>query len=161
MTDITDQTNDEDEHLAGIPFPGPAAPLHVHVILQMWVGDETIDVGSVEFDGRAVFDAEPLSTVANDLSDLDWVFHNATVAGLVDGHDGPFAVEEPEDLAAYLEHRKNLGMTEAYPSAAEALEAGRIEHLKEKLATALAEVERLRGELGGVEVDTCAAPAST
>lgn len=155
MTDITHQTDEQSEHLAGNPFSDPASPLTVRIRLERWVGDYAQEIGSVEFDGRAVFDAEPLSTIANDLSDLDWVLHSATAAGLVDEHDGPFTVEEPEDLAEYIEHRENAGMTEAYPSAADSLAAARAEHLNTKLEDAIAEVKRLREALGVTGVEQC------
>lgn len=161
MTDITDQTDEQSKHLGGNQFSDPASPLTVRIRFERWVGDYAQEVGSVEFDGRAVFDAEPLSTIANDMSDLDWVLHSATAAGLVDEHDGPFTVEVPEDLAEYIEHRENAGMIEAYPSAADSLAAARAEHLNAKLEGAIAEVKRLREALGVTGGEQCSCRAAS
>ncbi|WP_404473438.1 hypothetical protein [Microbacterium aerolatum] len=137
----------EPKQAQGNPFSDPAAPLTVRVRLERWVGDYAQEIGSVDFDARAVFDSQHLDSIGTDQSDLDWVFYAAVANGLIENHDGPFTVEVPEDLAEYIEHRENAGMTEAYPSAAEALAATRVDHLQAKLQQTLAEAERLRAAI--------------
>ena len=110
----------------GNAYRDVTSPLTVSVRLERWDDrdrDYAMEVGRVEFDARAIFDARKLEDIDPEVtySDQDWVFHEAQNAGLVDGHDGPFTVELPEDFAEYIEHRENNGMVEPYEGAAESL----------------------------------------
>lgn len=151
MTDNTPEQDHLSEHPDANPFSDPAAPLSVHVRLERWDDDNAVEIGSVDFDGRDVFDSQPLDEIGDDRSDMDWVFYAATAAGLIDNHDGPFTVEVPGELGEYIAHRESAGMAEPYPSAAESLAEARVDHLRTKLEEATAEVERLRAEIAAAE----------
>lgn len=110
--------------LDGNTYSDLSAPLTVTVRLERWdERDNAIPVGHVEFDARALFDARDLASIDPETthSDEDWVFDEARAAGIVKNHDGPFTVQLPDDFEEYLEHRRDNGMVDAYPSAAESL----------------------------------------
>lgn len=151
MTDNAPEQHAASDHMNANPFSDPAAPLDVRVRLERWDDDNAVEIGSIEFDGRAVFDAQHLDTIGDHYSDLDWVFYTAITAGLIDNHDGPFTVYVPEELAEYIAHRESAGMNEPYPSAAASLAAARLDLLRTKLEEATAEVERLRAEIAEAE----------
>jgi hypothetical protein len=128
------------------------SPFTVTVQLERWDHrDNAVSVGSVEFDARAILDAQPLSDLANLDHDSDWVVEHAKELGLVD-HDGPYTLqlpdEEGETLEDYLSQREEQGMTEAYPSVDEALTAQATEHALEARREALATAARILAELG-------------
>lgn len=112
-----------DFELDGNAYRDVTSPLTVAVRLEQWTGKYSIEVGRVEFNARAIFDARNLAEIDPETtySDTDWVFHEAQSAGLVDGHDGPFTVELPDDFDEYLEHREDNGMVAPYEGAAESL----------------------------------------
>jgi len=127
----------------GNGFRDPAYPLTVEVRLEKWDSRDNIqEVGVVEFDARALFDrksVEDLESVVDGAGYRDWIYEQAVEAGLVEGHDGPFTVEEPEELEDYIEHRANSGMVDAYESADEILAAARLDALKTRRTKALEE----------------------
>lgn len=57
MTNTASEPLDRSENLDGNPFSDPAASLTVRVRLERWDGDNATQIGSVDFDGRAVFDS--------------------------------------------------------------------------------------------------------
>lgn len=108
----------------GNAYRDVTSPLAVQVRLERWEGDYAREVGRVEMDARALFDArslEDLRDIDADSNDQDWVFWEGSNAGLVPEHDGPFTVELPDDFQEYIEHRENNGMVVPYEGAAESL----------------------------------------
>lgn len=139
-------------HLAdGNGYHDVTYPATVIVRLERWdERDNAIEVGRVEFDARAIFDALSLSEIkrAHGNQDYDWIFQDAQTYGLTDEHDGPFTVDIPEDFEDYLVHRDENGMTDPYETAAEGLEVARVEHVLGKRTEALATAERLLAAAG-------------
>lgn len=93
-----------------------AEPVTVRVTLERWdANDDAVEVGDVEFDARAVFDTLDLKDLEVMCSGeynggLDHIFSRAVDAGLVDGHDGPFTVELPDEvLEEYITQRRAAG----------------------------------------------------
>lgn len=119
-----EHTDPELQLATGNAYADPSTPLNVTVRLEQWDDrDNAFEVGQVDFDARAIFDSRDLADIDPDVtySDEDWVFEDARAAGIADQHDGPFTVVLPEDFDEYLTHRRENGMSEAYPSAAESL----------------------------------------
>jgi len=129
----------------GNGFRDPAYPLTVTVVLERWnYRDEAEEVGTVEFDARAIFDGMSLDEVREAFdNDVDWLFHKAITAGFVEAHDGPFTVREPDELDDYIEHRENNGMADPYENADEILAAAVLDANRERRAKALDEAQRL------------------
>lgn len=141
----------------GNAYRDVTSPLTVSVRLERW--DDrgyAMEVGHLEFDARAIFDARKLADIDPEVtqSDTDWVFHEAQNTGLVDGHDGPFTVELPEDFAEYIEHRENNGMVEPYEGAAESLAIQVRETALAKRQNALALADRLLHAAGDGATET-------
>ena len=140
-----------DFELDGNAYRDVTSPLTVQIRLEQWEGDYAREVGRVELDARALFDARSLSDldgVDADNNDQDWVFFEGSSAGLVPEHDGPFTVELPEDFHEYIEHRENNGMVEPYEGAAESLAVQVRETKLAKRQEALELANRLLVEAG-------------
>ena len=151
-----------DFELDGNAYRDVTSPLTVSVRLERYDDrDYAMEMGRVEFDARAIFDARKLENIDPETtySDTDWVFHEAQAAGLVDGHDGPFTVELPDDFHEYIEHRENNGMVEPYEGAAESLAVQVREATLAKRQDALELADRLLQVAGDGATETKRADA--
>jgi hypothetical protein len=138
-----DRTDPEIDLGGGNAYNDVTAPVTVKVHLEQWHEDAyVVTVGAVDFDARALLDAEPLRELENTGSDTDWVFERAQTLGLVDGHDGPFTVELPDDFEDYITHRENNGMVDAYELAHESIALQQAEVATKRRADALEEADR-------------------
>lgn len=145
-----------DFELDGNAYRDVTSPLTVVVRQEVYQGDYVHEVGRVEFDARAIFDARKLADINPETtySDQDWVFHEAQNAGLVPEYDGPFTVDLPDDFDEYIEHRENNGMVEPYEGAAESLALQVREAKLSQRQEALEKASRLLGEAGDGATET-------
>lgn len=141
-----DHTDPEIDLDPGNAYNDVTTPVTVTVQLEQWDrNDNILNIGSVDFDGRALLDAESLQDLdaSRKNGDIDWVFERAKSLGLIDtDHDGPYTVELPDDFEDYIAHRENNGMTEPYELADESIALQQAEAAMKRRGAALEEAER-------------------